>query len=230
MAIILTPIPQLLNSIGESAESVAQKDALFSATASLMRISLYRWDERTKKEVTAFDSHSVTEKILDTNSSNFQRESNESSTRGYGKLYRRYFDSTESNKTLIRATPPESFRDANETSSIDFDDVDDWNGTLLEFNRSRGDSMQSLEFNLSYQLFYIRDDISGFTDTTSKEVNITLDKSNLNSPEQNLTSNIKLLRVHGVQKQSKDNFRFSLDYLSTNIGKVKATDYRKKIE
>ncbi len=214
LAIILTPIPKLLKTISYSAEMIAIKDVLFSANAKIMQLSLYYWDEQSQSPT--FGDLS---KILDTNSSNFIRQDG-GVTRNSETYNRLFFDNSEYNISRISATPPYRFHDSDEVNTSLYDDIDDWNKTKLDYNISRGEDMKSLDFNLSFETSYLKDDYGGFLDTNSSSVTITLDKSNLNSPERNLTSNLKLTKVKVTQLDSLNPFRFELQYISVNIGDV----------
>ena len=218
LAIILSPIPKLINSIGETAEIVALKDAISIGTAKTMQLSLYYWDEHSRSS-----TYGNTRRILDTNSSNFGRVSN-SIIRACGLTNRLYFVITEdTNRTLISASTPPYFHDDDEYNSSRYDDFDDWKNFILEYNSSRGADMKSFDFQLSFDIYYISDSYGGFLDRNSSRVTIVLDKSDINSEDTNLTSNLKFAKLRATQLDSDNPLKFNLQYISANIGEV---DYK----
>jgi prepilin-type N-terminal cleavage/methylation domain-containing protein len=214
ISIILTPIPALLSSIGDSAKVIGYKDAIFSAMSKSMQLTLYRWDEFAK---TKYGEDKVT-KILETNSSSFGRSSSNPNTRNYGKGFRIFFDNSETNKTLISASGYGSFKDPDEgNDSILYDDIDDWHQNSPFYDIRRGDKAKSIDFNITYNVFYIDDDQ---LNKSGSHVTIVLDKTPLSkiTGDENRTSNLKFIEVQSFEKNSNDKFEFYLHYISSNIG------------
>jgi len=223
IAIILIPIPKLLQSIADTAEAIAIKDALFSTTTKMMQLSLYRWDEHSKDEHNLSSSN----KILDTTTNSFPRISDDNITRVSELENRIFFDPLEFNETQISASIPINFRDADEVNdTVLFDDIDDWNGTKLYYDVSRGDNMKTIDFALYFEVYYIEDNDSNFQNIDDSIVQIELNKTNINSPDRNLTSNLKLVRIWATQLNSDHPFKFHLDYISINTGE---SDYGQRI-
>jgi prepilin-type N-terminal cleavage/methylation domain-containing protein len=208
LAIILTPIPTLLKSLGESARFISYKEAMFSATSKAMQMTLYRWDENSCEKYDPNDKNSTCKtdsKILETNSSNFGRKGDDSSkiVREFGKEYRIFMDESYSKRY---STDEVNFTE--ESSSYDYDDIDDWNGKTLEYNGA------SIQFQMGVNIFYIDDTDGNFSETNSSEVTLNIDRT----PLIGKTSNIKLLEV---EADGTDEFQFRFHYMSTNIGEFK---------
>ena len=232
IAIILSIIPTLLATINNSAKSIVSKDILFQTVLETINMSIYRWDDNSEDNYSyssggdgyaiATDKYYWFNKILDTNSSNFQRsnstikrvyeftQSDENATRKYFKTDREY------NSTRISATSSNSFAESKNINC--FDDIDDWNGQEFSFSSGR------IDFNISYSIFYIDDTRNGFEKLSSR-VSIKIDDRKINT-----TSNLKYIIITGIENtETRTPQEFSLHYIASNIGE-ESTIWLKKLD
>jgi len=210
MAIIISSIPKYMETVNLSIRTIINKDILYKTLNETMKISVYRWDEHSEDNYSSELKQMWFNKILDTNSSNFQRIE--------GTIARKFFtqnkvpirqfftlDRFDNNITRISASPIDKFHDIDETHFSCFDDLDDWNNTTIDYTEDR------TIFHLTHFVSYLEDNISGFTDTTSSEIIVEL-----NLEEANFTSNLKYLKIISEANNSDEVFYF--DYIATNIG------------
>jgi prepilin-type N-terminal cleavage/methylation domain-containing protein len=133
LALILTPIPTLLQTIATSAKNILSKDILFQVSLETIKKSVYRWDEHSEDN---------------------------------------YLD-----------------KDIKVSST-------------------------SMDINVSYDVFYINNKI--FSDSNDSELFIKIDKTPLEAN----TSNLKLLRVHGVEISDQNPMTIDFHYIAVNIGEA----------
>ena len=210
MAIIISSIPNLISMVNLSIQTIISKEILYKTLNETMNISVYRWDEHSEDNYSSDSKKMWFNKILDTNSTNFRRVNG---TIGRPNLAKNkvpirqfftveYFDN---NMTRISASFFDNFKDLEETDLTCFDDLDDWNNITIDYTEDRN------IFHLTHFIYYIEDNISGFTDTTSSEIVIKL-----NLKEADFTSNLKYLKI--VSEANTSDEVFSFDYISANIG------------
>jgi len=221
IAIILSIIPTMLTTINHSAQSIVSKDILFKTILETINMSIYRWDENSEDNYSFSSGDGFTvdsdkyywfNKILDTNSSNFQRVNSTKGTRIYElnqpdeNATRKFFRTDrEYNKSRISATSSDMF---SESLKIEcFDDIDDWNGQ--DFNFSSG----KIDFHISYKIFYI-DDTQNQFQSLNTTITIKIDSNKINT-----TSNLKYIRITGKENtDNKNPQEFSFHYIASNIG------------
>jgi competence protein ComGC len=210
ISIIISSIPNLMETVNLSIRTIINKDILYKTLNETMKISVYRWDEHSEDNYSSELKQMWFNKILDTNSSNFQRIE--------GTIARKFFtqnkvpirqfftlDRFDNNITRISASPIDKFHDIDETHFSCFDDLDDWNGSVIPYNENR------INFHLKYFVNYIEDNISGLTDAKSSEIFI-----DFNFQETSFTSNLKYLKIIGQSDFSDEVFYF--DYIAANVG------------
>lgn len=202
IAIILTPIPNIINSIAVSAESVNLKESMFLASSKLMESSASLWDEYSE------DNESGSEdRILETSSSNFVRNGDEL-LRSYGIFYRTFFNkNSDTNLTRISATAPSNFK-REISGGYSLADIDDWNGTEYETGNHK----------IQFEVFYVKDSGSDFGEKDNKNINLIIDKLPVADEK---TSSLKYIQVTGFSKVN-NNSEFQFHYISTNIGTAEA--------
>jgi len=225
MAIIITPIPTLLTTITDSAKSIRSKDILVSTLSETMKSSTYRWDEHSQ-----IDQKNAN-LILDTNSKNFARSSNISESNYIVRNYffnRNYYldksaipvpprkfvqlKSVDFNQTKTYSTLPKFFKEVDEIYRSDFDDIDDWNGTVLTFKNVEN---KKIDYTVKYFVSYIDDN---FSNNNSSKVSLKIDQKSLDNSK---TSNLKLIQIIGTEiseSQNKNIETFTLHYIASNIG------------
>ena len=210
MAIIISSIPNLIETVNLSIQTIINKEILYKTLNETMNISVYRWDEHSEDNYSSDSKKMWFNKILDTNSTNFRRVDGTISRPHFADKaipIRHFFtfEHFDNNMTRISASFFDSFKDVNETDVTCFDDLDDWNNTTIDYTEDR------TIFHLTHFVSYLEDNISGFTDTTSSEIIVEL-----NLEEANFTSNLKYLKIISEANNSDEVFYF--DYIATNIG------------
>jgi len=228
MAIIITPIPALFTTISDSAKAIQSKDILSSTLSETMKSSTFRWDEHSQ------GGGKNANRILDTNSTNFKR-SNSLETNLTNYIVRNYFKNREYyrdelnipipprkffqlkdvdfNRSRIYSTLPKDFKEVDEINRGYFDDIDDWNGIVLDFKDVQN---MKVDFKITYKISYIDDNILSSLDNNSSKVSVKINRLNTLN---NQTSNLKLIELVGEENSSIQNYsQFSLHYIATNIG------------